>query len=539
VRSKCQLSWLLVLGLLLGVTHTTRSAAEEARDKALPSDLALVPQQAVGLGSVRVADLWQHEAVARLQRKKGKELKAVLSPVENVLGVSSLADIERFTMVVTLDERSQPLSLFFVKTLKPYDRDKLLEALGPTRRTVEVGDREYHVGRGYAVHLIDRQTFVLAPAAEEGIRKLLDDPKSREAGPLGKALALAAGKHSVVLALNPGAFPDEVRNNWPEKEAQFRPLIDMHLGMLVLDLDKQVRGQLQLAFPDEGKATKGVPAVKALLLLTQGGLEQTSQRLSKRPRDIRNFTTMLNLAQGMLKEAKVQQKGEVVGVELAAEVDRDSVVGAIVESIREVQLAAARMQSSNNLKQIGLAMHNYHDVNGSFPPAAIYSAEGKPLLSWRVLVLPYLGRNDLYQQFKLDEPWDSKHNKKLLAKMPAVFKPTVAGKAKPYHTFLQVLVGKGTVFEGKRGIQIRQIIDGTSNTIMVVEGSKAVPWTKPQDIPFDPTKAPPRLGGIFPDGFNATFCDGSVHFIRNTIKPATLRLLIQRNDGMPVPRDLD
>jgi hypothetical protein len=536
MRSKRRLSWVLVLGLLVGLGLGVRATGEEAKGKALPSDLALVPQQAQTLLSLRLGDLWKHEAVVQLRRDKGKELDELLQPMKQALGISSLADIERVTIVMAQPQGPEPF-LFFVKTTRPYDRDKVLEALGPTRRQVKVGAKEYTVAGKRAVHFINEQAFVLAQPAD--VHTLLDSPASRKAGPLGKALTLAAGKHAAVLALNPAAFPDALRNNLPPQAAPFLPLLDMELGTLVVDVGRDIRGTARLTFANADQAKKGAMAVKALLPLMQKGLEQGIQELSKRPREAEHIVALLKQLQGILKEARVQHKGRVVGVNLVAKVHMTATVGAFLEMVHEARVAARRTSAANSLKQIGLAMHNYHDANGSFPPPAVYSAEGKALLSWRVLVLPYLGRNDLYQQFKLDEPWDSKHNKKLLAKMPAVFKPTVAGKAKPYHTFLQVLVGKGTVFEGKRGIQIRQIIDGTSNTIMVVEGSKAVPWTKPQDIPFDPTKAPPRLGGIFPDGFNATFCDGSVHFIRNTIKPATLRLLIQRNDGMPVPRDLD
>jgi len=87
----------------------------------------------------------------------------------------------------------------------------------------------------------------------------------------------------------------------------------------------------------------------------------------------------------------------------------------------KIKQAAARANSTNNLKQMGLAMHNYMDVNKSFPAHAVYSKDGKPLLSWRVMILPYIEQDALYRQFKLDEPWDSDHNKKLMAQMPKIY----------------------------------------------------------------------------------------------------------------------
>ena len=96
----------------------------------------------------------------------------------------------------------------------------------------------------------------------------------------------------------------------------------------------------------------------------------------------------------------------------------------------------------NNLKQIVLAMHNYHDANGFFPQDSVDAKTGKPLLSWRVHLLPYMEEALLYQSFKLDEPWDSEHNIKLLDKLPKVFAPTRV-KAKAGETFYRGFGGKG------------------------------------------------------------------------------------------------
>jgi hypothetical protein len=119
-----------------------------------------------------------------------------------------------------------------------------------------------------------------------------------------------------------------------------------------------------------------------------------------------------------------------------------------------------------------------------------------------VLILPYLEQKGLYDEFKLDEPWDSAHNKKLLARMPAVFAaPNGIAKAK-HETFYQVFTGKGTVFDGKKGVSVVEITDGTSNTILIVEGGAAVPWTKPADLAYDANKPLPRIGGMFAEGFH-------------------------------------
>jgi hypothetical protein len=182
-------------------------------------------------------------------------------------------------------------------------------------------------------------------------------------------------------------------------------------------------------------------------------------------------------------------------------------------------------------------MHNYHSAVESFPPAAVYDKNGKALLSWRVLILPYIEQDDLYKQFNLDEPWDSKHNKKLLEKMPKTYQsPGVKTKNK-YGTFYQGLAGKGATFDGKTGIKLADFSDGTSNTIMVAESATDVPWTKPDDIPFDADKDLPKLGGIYPGTFQALFADGSVRHIRTTINKDTLKAMITVAGGEVIGAD--
>src|SRR5262249_41007287 len=152
-------------------------------------------------------------------------------------------------------------------------------------------------------------------------------------------------------------------------------------------------------------------------------------------------------------------------------------------------------------------------------------------------ILPFIEQDALYRQFKLNEPWDSAHNKKLLAMMPRTYKVEGKTPALPNETFYQGFVGKGAGFEGKRGLKITDFTDGTSNTLMIVEGATAVPWSKPDDIPFEVGKKVPPLGGVFENGFNAALCDGSVRFISKSVAPKTLEALITRNGGEVIPGD--
>ena len=216
-------------------------------------------------------------------------------------------------------------------------------------------------------------------------------------------------------------------------------------------------------------------------------------------------------------------------------IDPDATGLMFVESVQKLRESVARARSASNLKQLALAMHNYHDTYGNFPPQAICDKNGKPLLSWRVAILPFIEQQNLYKKFRLDEPWDSEHNKKLLQiNVKTYTYPLHDDKSiKDHLTFYQGIVGKGTFFEGKKGLRIPDFTDGLSNTIMIVEASKGVPWTKPEDIPYDADKPLPKLGLPGSKIYQAALCDGSVQAISPKLMEQTLRNAITRDDGYP------
>jgi hypothetical protein len=210
--------------------------------------------------------------------------------------------------------------------------------------------------------------------------------------------------------------------------------------------------------------------------------------------------------------------------------------GLLLPAVSSARDAARRAQSMNNLRQISLAMLNYEAAHNGFPPAYIADKKtGKPLLSWRVAILPYIEQQALYEQFHLDEPWDSENNKKLAATVISVYR-SPGSRAAPNMTNYLTVRGKDTAFPGKEGTRPADITDGMSNTIMVVEASdaKAVPWTKPDDFQYDEKQPMAGLLGLWPGGFQAALCDGSVRFISATIDAEVLRRMFKRNDGQMI-----
>ncbi len=192
------------------------------------------------------------------------------------------------------------------------------------------------------------------------------------------------------------------------------------------------------------------------------------------------------------------------------------------------------VRSKNNLKQIALAMHNHHAVTQRFP-ANITDEDGKPLLSWRVKILPYLEQKPLYDALHLDEPWNSPHNMQLLGRIPDVYRSQRADLPKGGTTYLG-MAGKDGVFSDPQGTRIEDIRDGSSMTIAVVQAadSKIVPWTKPEDFEYDEDNPIAGLVNSWDIQFNAAMCDGSVHAIREAISPRVLKALCTRGGGEPV-----
>jgi uncharacterized protein DUF1559 len=179
-------------------------------------------------------------------------------------------------------------------------------------------------------------------------------------------------------------------------------------------------------------------------------------------------------------------------------------------------------------------MHNYQAEHGHLPPAVVYGACGQPLYSWRVSLLPYTDGDDLYKEFHLDEPWDSPHNLALLPRMPGVYAPPYHKRSRvpPHHTVCHVFVGEGAAFEGGEGLRYPgDFPDGGPNTFLVVEAGEPVPWTKPDDLVYDPDGPLPELRCLFQDGFRARTADGSGRFVRKGTSEATLRAAITRNGG--------
>jgi hypothetical protein len=217
-------------------------------------------------------------------------------------------------------------------------------------------------------------------------------------------------------------------------------------------------------------------------------------------------------------------------------------VALLLPAVQAAREAARRTTSTNNLRQIMLGMHNYHDAKKSFPPHANYSGDDKPLLSWRVHLLPFIEQEELYSQFRLDEPWDSEHNQTLIAKMPELFIDPSSGRSPAEgRTHYLGVKGEGMLLNGTdKGTEIRRISDGTARTIAVlqVNDERATTWTKPDDWELDSQNVLKGLSGsMHPGTFLVGFADGSVRPVNESIDPTAFKgmLTIAGGEDIPAP----
>ena len=191
-------------------------------------------------------------------------------------------------------------------------------------------------------------------------------------------------------------------------------------------------------------------------------------------------------------------------------------------------------------------MHNFESAHGHLP-GPIRDKDGRPLLSVRVALLPYLEEDELFRQFHFDEPWDSSYNLQFLDRMPKVYQSVGNKPPQPSQTFYRLVTGPGTAFEKEQTTLVRIAADGgTAYTVVWIEAGEAVPWTKPEEFEVHPDRPLPPVGGIFnrngwvarqrnlSDGTHIAFADGSVRFLRRNIPEETWRQLLQRGGAEKV-----
>jgi len=234
----------------------------------------------------------------------------------------------------------------------------------------------------------------------------------------------------------------------------------------------------------------------------------------------------------------------VIAVGFVALVGCGILAGLLLPAVNSAREAARRASCMSNLQQIGMAMMMYESEHKCFPPAYLPDKNGRPMHSWRVLLLPYLEHQDVCAQYRFGEPWDSPHNRALADKMPPVYRCPSDPAAGGHTTHYQVIVGPKTMFPGATGRRMAEVADGLSQTILVVEASgPGVNWMEPRDLDAatmsDLIDEPqqPGIGSPHPAGANVLFADGHVVFLRSGTDPQTVKALVTADGKEAVKMD--
>ncbi len=514
----------------------------------------------------------QTVAVAYLQPQRLMESPAAeLLPTEvataaglKYLGIDP-AKVKSVQVVIEPPMGQTMFGAAIIKTSEPVDMESVMAKLPPELAgqftKAEAGGRPFYKPQQAempAAYLPDDNTLVVATMPM--LKKLFAKPSS-QTGPVLDRLTATPVDDDFYLMVDTETLRPLISMGLMGATAEVPPearkFLDAPQYIRDVELSLNLTGngptQLLLHANDPGDAAKLVDLVNDAKAMSQAQQQQEIARMLASDDTVEQaLGQYMQRMQTHINAIEPQVDGDTLTLFKVEDANLGgnpmvsvAIIGVLVALLLPaVQAAreAARLNSSmNNMKQLLLSMHNYHDATKAFPAHAIYSADGKPLLSWRVAVLPYLEQKQLYDQFHLDEPWDSEHNLKLAKQMPLVFAEpsSTLDPAEGKTNYLGVGGDKGVFPKQKKGMGIRNITDGTSNSIAIVQvdDEHAVPWTKPVDFTPDADDPMSGIGPLHAGVFLAGFCDGHVDAIAYTIDPETLKALFTRNGGEVVGND--
>jgi hypothetical protein len=547
-----------LLAALSALNPAPRFAAAQPAEEAA-ADLALVPADAVGFVHIRLADLWKNEMFAPFRKTWERAGEKAIGALDEQF-VPAPSSINRVTGFVLVDPEShEPQPFGVINFSKPFDPAQVAKAYLPAAKKKRVGQKTVYVDDrlNVAVTFLDRQNVLLGmPGAVEAY---LGREVAKQ-GPMVAAMKLARTRPIVAAARLTGIpIPPQALKDLP---ADVRPLLRAELITLSVDLGAESKVEVRARYKDAAAAEEADKSARALITAGRKELANAVKEMETKLYDPRIETprppdqlpeavaSVFALgALGRLDDILADPKliiREDRDLAIIASMPRELVaaggaagaigLGFALPGIQRIREAAARTKSANNLKQIGIAIHNYHDVNNRFPED-IKDKNGKPILSWRVAILPYIEQQALYQRFKLDEPWDSANNKKLSqARIPVFesprFPPAEAGGDSYGLTYYKGIAGPGTMFDPKGKLRFLDVTDGLSNTVMVIEDGDPIPWAKPGDYPFDPKKPLPKITAGQNDVVNMLMGDGSVRAVNvKTIEEKRLKAAFTRAGG--------
>ena len=521
-------------------------AADEPKGSAAAERFGahLIPAESAGFISIRADDLLTLPWTQTIVKKLFRQTAALDVILDNQYFIGKAANLERVLVVLVplelLPGKDGPDAVFILSTSKPIDRDRFSAAV-KEQKLEEARIKDHSIfspadGKSQAYCALDDKTLAVGPAAALR-RYMILLARKKPPGSLYESFSFkdVDGKSQVLAVLPPTRlmpfplakdlqpFEPLYQADWIGIEASAGDAINFVITVKCAKDDAK----------DAQKAAEGA------LVTVSGFLDAwTQDPVFREDPDRANLFKVVKEFTTDIKKVKIQNDGDMLKLRLQLKGSGDVLPLGLVEVGEMVYRAANVAKSKSNLWRVGIAINDYEAQRGQLPPPAIYSKDGKPLLSWRVAILPYLdesdGSNDLqklYAQFNVNEPWDSEHNKKLLEKMPAIYaSPGLELKDKSL-TYYKAFVGEKALFNKDGKLTLGRIPAGASRTIMAIEAGDPVPWTKPEDFSFDPQKPLPKLVGPYKRALIVLFADGHVRSIPSDFNEKKMRAAIDTSKG--------
>ena len=316
----------------------------------------------------------------------------------------------------------------------------------------------------------------------------------------------------------------------------------VNTSLVALNPDSDTPVFLQLAAED-AQASKGIfMQLNALTTLAKVMLPAQVQQFESNPNTDPITLRALQFGSELAQNLNVTNEADTITISMTWNAAlRTQLLELVTVAAGKTRSAAMSAQSKNNMKQIGVAIYNYHFTYENLPVGekdGIKFSEGSPLLSWRVHILPFIEQQELYDRFKLDEPWDSEHNIKLLNEMPFVY-ANPAQKGLQNKTVYRVPAGDNSILGGNSVIGLKDILDGTANSAMVLDvgPEMAIEWTKPDSLPIDAANVVSSFGDLN-KVITVLLSDGSVLDIPLSMENDKWKLFLDYKDGeaLELPR---
>jgi hypothetical protein len=490
---------------------------------------------------------------------------------------------EKFGDLLPVGRPTDVTPVWVITSKKPLERASLLKTMAKTGKPRKHAGKDYYFDESQWSGLLILDDHSYAYASEDSITALIDSMGKAGSSPLAAVFTREAEKHPVTVGVDVAKFADHkiVKSVPPELQAMFKA----KTLLATLDLKPKTAVSALLEFATEADAKEGMKAAQEAVQLARGQLgsaltfvEQKAKRdPNKDQTGIQEFpeTVGFLLAAAGLKKLDALLGAmplNAKGTAVQASLELDSVLpgGSTALSIAVVGGAIMSAMSSErgnrvfspsdydwtqrerNLTEVAKAIEKYRKDKGHYPPPAILDKEGKPLHSWRVAILPYLdnthitnntfdgkpinGPKELYALFKLDEPWDSAHNKKLIEKLPSVYQ--APWYVMPYwqinsgKTMTLAVLGKGAIFDPtKKTVSDSDVRDELKHTLLVLqleEAGQAVYWSKPADITLTAEGKLPTDGPMLAKRFAVVYGDASAHTLVNGLSEKTFLGIVSR-----------